>query len=440
MPLISRAITSDQFAAVGEVTKNLGFDSNFQSRTASVRHAWLDDPKFDNTIREVLPDFLEYVIPVEFIIDGPVGFPVSELTSVSDAIAKTYGLMEAARINFAQVVAVNQGRVERHDYAYLHGNLRATSRLRDGSLRTGFLAICREGVAIVGLQTQWEPSSQIQNGGSPLEELMPDGTLSFPFVRNYVRFDDIEDIRTSEMCRVDGLVTLLHALNPRPHSINWMKTPINWVNMQFGENGQFMQEFADVFMEVSGEYGPKRLLDRDRPPTARLKSFQLWDEVNSLPSPLENLLAIAQRFTSNVDTLGAFSRELYFGSVFNQIFNGLPSSGGPGFTENGAYRAALFNSSLVLSIQSKQTGLTWSVQSNFNEIDAAVDLLLHMCESARSNHLSTASTAGSSQLQPTFEQQPQLDFVDQIERLVALHERGLLTDEEFLSAKRRLIN
>ena len=398
-------------------------------------------------LREVLPDFLEYVIPVQFLIDGPVGFPVSELTSVPDAIAKTYGLMETARINFAQAVATNGNGAGRHDYAYLHGNLRGTSRLSDGSLRAGFLAVCREGVAVIGLQNQWEPQSKLnyfgrgpvreENLGLALEALMPEGTLCSPFVRTYVRLDEIEDIRTSEMCRVDGLVALLYVLNPRPYAINWMKT-------QFGEEGQFIQEFADVFVEISGEYGPERnvsrFVERDPSPSARLKSFQLWDEVNSLPSPIENFLTIAQRFSSNVESLGAFAHRLYDNAVFHYILNGLPSSGGPGFTENGGFRAALFSSSLVLTIQSKQAGLTWAVQSSFNEIDTAVDLLKHMCESSRNNRSSTTFTGDSSQAQPTFEQNTQLDLVDQIERLVALHERGLLTDEEFLSAKRRLIN
>jgi hypothetical protein len=445
MPPISRPITIDQFAAVGETAERLGFDCNFQSRTANVRHEWLADPRFDTTIREMLPDFLEYVIPVEFIIDGPVGFPISELSSVPDAIAKTYELMETARINFAQAVATNGNGAGRHDYAYLHGNLRGTSRLRDGSLRAGFLAVCREGVAVIGLQTEWEPQSETnQYGyrltnhlGLALEELMPDGTICFPFVRTYVRFDEIEDVRTSEMCRVDGLVALLYVLNPRPYAVNWMKT-------QFSENGEFIREFADVFMEVSGEYEPerneKRFLERDRAPSERLKSFQLWDEVNSLPSPLENFLTIAQRFNSNVDFLRAFARQLYDNAVLHYIFNGLPNSGGPGFAEDGGYRAALFSSSLVLTIQSKQTGLTWAVQSSFNEIDAAIDLLKHMCESSRNNYSSATFVGDSSQAQSTFDQNTQLDLVDQIERLVALHERGLLTDEEFLSAKRRLIN
>ena len=445
MPPISRVITIDQFAAVGEAAQGLGFDCNFQSRTANVRHEWLDDPRFDATIREMLPDFLEYVIPVEFVIDGPVGFPASELTSVPHAIAKTYELMETARINFAQAVATNGNGAGRHDYAYLHGNLRGTSRLSDGSLRTGFLAVCREGVAVIGLQTQWEPQSETnQYGyrltnhlGLALEELMPDGTISFPFVRTYVRFDEIEDVRTSEMCRVDGLVALLYVLNPRPYAVNWMK-------MQVSENSEVIQEFADVFMEVSGEYEPerneKRFLERDRAPSERLKSFQLWNEVNSLPSPIENFLTIAQRFSSNLDSLGAFAHQLYDNAVLHYIFNGLPSSGGPGFAEDGGYRAALFTSSLVLTIQSKQTGLTWAVQSSFNEIDAAIDLLKHMCESSRNNHSSTNFVGDSSQVQSTVEQNTQLDLVDQIERLVALHERGLLTEEEFLSAKRRLIN
>ena len=445
MSQISRAITIDQFAAVGEGAQSLGFDCNFQSRTANVRHEWLDDPGFDTMIREVLPDFLEYIVPIEFTIDGPVGFPVSELSSVPDAIAKTYGLMETARINLAQAVAADQIGAERYDYAYLHGNLRGTSRLSDGSLRVGFLAVCREGVAVIGLQTQWEPRGR-QNPLGPImaenslasviEELLPEGTLCFPFVRTYIRFDEIEDIRTSEMCRVDGLVALLYALNPRPGVIDWMKT-------QFGENSQFIQEFADVFMEVSGGYRPEGtggLLRRPPNSSERLKRSCLWDEVNLWPSPLENFLTIAQRFSSNIEALRAFARSLYGDAVFYCIFNGLPSSGGPGFAEDGGYRAALFSSSLVLTIQSKQTGLTWAVQSSFNEIDAAIDLLKHMCESSRNNHSSTNFVGDSSQVQSTFEQNTQLDLVDQIERLVALHEKGLLTDEEFLSAKRRLIN
>ena len=444
MSPISRAITIDQFAAVGEVAQSLGFDCNFQSRTANVRHEWLDDPRFDTTIRELLPDFFEYLIPIEFTIDGPVGFPISELSSVPDAIAKTYGLMETARINFAQAVAADPNGAERYDYAYLHGNIRGTSRLSDGSLRAGFLAVCREGVAVIGLQTQWEPRGR-QNPhvmmteislASVLEDLMPEGTTCFPFLRTYIRFDEIEDIRTSEMCRVDGLVALLYALNPRPNVIDWMKT-------QFGENSQFIQEFADVFMEVSGEYRPEGtggFLRRPPNSSERLKRYCLWDDVNSWPSSLENFLTIAHRFTSDVDSLRAFARTFYDNTVFNYIFNGLPSSAGPGFAENGGYRAALFNSSLVLTVQSKQTGLTWAVQSSFNEIDAAVDLLKHMCEESRNNRSSTTFAGDSSQVQSTFEQNSQLDLVDQIERLVALHERGLLTDEEFLSAKRRLIN
>lgn len=285
-------------------------------------------------------------------------------------------------------------------YAYLNGTLRGTAVQAPGLFRTGILAVCRKGVAVIGLATPTDPGawfaarwdeldrkSKGMSGMSPQElnewfYLKHGDRLDFhrrvqmsippfpyePVLQFYIPFTDFEQLQSFELVRFDGLAALLYA-------------------------AALVQ--ADWLIEESR-----------------------GNEFLTFPALVENMKGTKRTHLMS-KALGLTFPILEYGPYIIT---------GTGTDSDGKSAKSLLNSGLGISIETATQGRKIFIESIFSELDAALSLMMHGIDSAPKSTIESAS-----------KQPATSSIAAELERLLALHQSGALTADEFAAAKAALL-
>ena len=399
-------------SAASDVIRNaekLGFSTDIADRQQLIAHEWSELPNFMPTMQDLVPGTLRQITPVHICTQGFIGFQVDgESDPLIQCVHRTNQLQEQAQLLHAEEIVNGIGLLWRSNYAYFQGTLRATSFMSLGLLRGGFLCVSDLGVGLIGLRPEWCPTLRDDHGVPWLRQPMPPGSISHPFLREFVSFDDLEIFYKKELVRPDGLVCLSYGLEAWD---NWIANELNYRGTRFEESGS-----PDC------------------------------EDLKRRPGQLERFNQVCSRFES----FGSRFSELAlrcFVAMHDQLANGIPSSAGTCIGPDGP-RKVLFNRSLGLAFKSRSSSVIWGVESNYQDIDTAFedirqatsnlsgkplnspapDLPIKKTATPRKPVAKTKSTEASDD-----------DIVTQLERLTTLHNSGMLDDEEFAAAKRRLL-
>jgi hypothetical protein len=409
---------------------SLGFSTNLVPRdsnpypTASLS-GWPES--VEQNMRQAIPDNAEFVIPVHLAPQSFVGFELADFSPLK-ATEHAQHLMETAQVLQNQVCQSAGLPYGRDDYAYLDGTLRPSSFLAwevPGLMRGGLLAVCREGIAIVGLVLHWLPEQYHARG--LLQQIPPAGvTFEFRLI-SYVAYRDMQEVRQVELVRFDGLAALLYGV-------------------MYPSIGQ--QELLGN--EGAGRSGIEYLRCLNRRDTGRdsfpspqkglAKGLRSLSEsvrpgtTGWMPSPMQWFVDLAEYLRAQGLSLSNFVPQLFNQTLYERVIGGWMASGGTGY-ENGNYRRCLFNSALGLVFVNKTNGSKYGVESNFAEIDAALELIQHQISSGLEADAAKEQASASSP-----HEMAQLDVAGQLEKLASLFASGVLTADEFTAAKARVLS
>jgi len=237
---------------------------------------------------------------------------------------------------------------------------------------------------------------------------MPPGSLSHPFLRDFINFDDLENFYKKELVRPDGLVCLSYGIEAWD---NWIANELNYRGARFEESG-------------SPDY----------------------EDLKSRPGQLERFNQACSRFESFGSRFSELAHQCFV-AMHDRLSNGIPSSAGTCIGPDGP-RKVLFNRSLGLAFKSRNSSVIWGVESNYQDIDTAFEDILQATN--KLSEKTSNSPAPDLSVEKTAKPRKSVaktkstkasddDIVTQLERLTTLHNSGMLDDEEFAAAKRRLL-
>jgi len=362
-------------------------------------------PSEYDQIRSILPDYAEFIIPVfwsrtEFVgspaIAGATSLDLARQGLTDIATAAVREGQSAPRPAFA-----GPGYEPYEDWAYLRNSVATCAEQSPGVRRQGFLAICRQSVSVVSLNVDFQPSLDQVNtwGASP-------GQLRDPYwqygallqiqppeygdivVEKTVAYKDMESLKIFELARFDGLALFLR---------------------------------AGTVLSLNGD-----------------RSFQKWqrsveERVSTSPAPIRAIQKLKMWKNEN-----RFQLQNGFYDLFQDLYDlcigyGANVASGPGVDlEKERTNLQLFSSALGVAIESADNGSKIFVESPFQELDTAVELITANQAAGQSESKSTSAAMSGGGAQR--------DLAAELEKLASLRQSGILTEEEFVAAKAAVIN
>ena len=395
-----REITEATFTDVADCTDCLGFSQEIATRGSNSYSNGQLDPSQEEEIRRILSDNAQFIVPVTWSRNEAIGLNVEKSITLTEAIGLGWDiLLQASSHEIANYRNHKTWRNE-PDWdlldSYIHSSLRGTTISSDGFLRQGYLVVCKEGISIVALHTDWTPESELQRKQEglnyqlyDLEEAMmamhrmlpPSSAQYFVKEVTYIPYSEIQNLAQQDVMRLDGFAALMATFS----------------NNRYAPDG-------------SRKFRKAWLADTDREAGHR--------------TPLHKLIDLADEFPNEVVQL--------FEVFEDRISYGLTPVSGTGLTD-GVPTRNLFSWGLVANIVDARRGTGLVVESIFNELDTALALIADLSNSAgqTQSHLKSLSREETS---------PSTDLAVQLQKLSELHASGALTDEEFTNAKKRLLS
>lgn len=370
-----------------EAAKRIGFSVDLADQTFNSYEFGNIHPDHEARIRGLLNDYSEFIIPVLWSNDRFVGHVIPQDGSAVELLKigrrAIYSLCLADGASAPRPSWAGKDAVLFQKDAYLCRVLRGTAFQQDGLFRQGYLAICRAGIAIIGIVTDWRPqldAATVYVFRDPYDQYSillkekPKESANFEFqVLTYLRYAEIEEIERVDLVRFDGLAALLDSCDV------------------YNADKRLKKEF-------------KR---RDMPN---------GDVMSRLPY-MADLAGFAEHVESN------------FWKVNQDLTYGLNAVSGTGIDESGAYRKVLFLRATGLVFVNAINGSRFSVESIFADLDAGLDAMNHLV-SPRNQNMSSRSNAIA---------ETGVSLSDELMKLLALKESGLLSEEEFQAAKSKLL-
>jgi len=370
-----------------DFAKSVGFDIGLAARRPNQDGALT--PGQEQQIRAVLPDYAEFIIPVFWSPSDFVG-------AVADGKQTPH---EQLTLGMEIISAASQFDPRSAPDTYFRYNVSGISLQPQNPVlrRQGFLAVCRESVAVVGAYSDFIPEltygeMKVYHGMTEqLEAILKwklppaDCTIG---LEAHIPFNEIESVNSFELVRFDGLAAFLAAFDRK-------------FSMEMG------RDFAKAL---------KKALKKAENPGSFVSQFSAYSELRA----------------NGPDYVDSFVSASFKNACEFQRF-GVAIANGTGNDDNGLCAQTLFNSALGIVLEGSRSGLKFFAESPFSEIDAAFSLIQHGISSAKSKPVTNAA-------QETVVHHVNTSLADELERLQALHKSGVLTEEEFTAAKTAVLS
>lgn len=433
LPPAAAALSTDDLERLLSAAELVGFDAALRPRGPNLNPGAEISNSQEQFLRSLLPDYAEFFLPISWSQSDWIGtIPPKETKNESavDLVRLGCAEIEKAARRAAQGLPSlkSPAGLKRgltgiwntdgsplgfhitgwtypwedgyEGYAYLNSTIRGTALQAPGLFRTGILAVCRKGVAVIGFTTSTDPGtwfaarwneldrkSKGMSGMSPQESnewwyLKHADPLDFhrrvqmsippfpfePVLQFYIPFTDFEQLQSFELVRFDGLAALL---------------------------------YAAALVQAEWQFESSR-----------------GNEFLTFPALVENM--------KNNKRTHLMSKALDL--TFPILLMGPHVVTGTGTDSGGNPVKSLLNSGLGIAIESSTQGRKVFIESPFSELDAALSLMEHGIE------IAPKSAAESTSRQPASS-----SLASELERLLTLHQSGALTAEEFAAAKAALL-
>ena len=385
----------------------LGFSTICEPRSSNLHPAGQLSTLQEQQISSVLSDYPEFIVPVYLSDIQFLGLANLQGRSPLHLLQEGAKLVETAGWTVGDALGPTKWVARSYeDYAYVDCVLRGTSKLSENLRRQGFLAVCRGGVAIVGISTTHTPPHpdpyNLFKGDThalariAAQKLPPEAEGCKPYLVSFIPYERLEAVRTYELTRFDGLACLFYGFDNRTH------TPSDTLGRDIFEKQK--RALSKAKLKLRFPYGGTERLIR---------------EFNQLACHFADLVI------SN------------FNQACRRVEHGISVASGTGLGIDGEPRRILFSSALGIELESGIGGSSWFVESPFTELEAALDLVRHYVSGAP-----TTVSASVPHTSPTSEpanETEQQSTTEQLERLSSLYSSGMLSEAEFAAAKARLL-
>jgi hypothetical protein len=392
-------ISDDELSQLVKVAQSLGFGTSVAERDSLVIGQPAVVPEIEDEVRRSIQDNAQFIVPVTWSARDSIGLRLPDVGSVEETMkVGLLALIEASAQEVAQwgydpkLGVMPWAALD----AYLHSAVRATAQHQDGMLRQGFLAACLNGVALIGLSSNWSPEWAFEQERESLFYLrdrwdivrwirrkLPPPNVIFSFNEiAYIPYQQIQDVKVAELLRLDGLAAFIAGFEPG--------------NQPFGfgsREGKAWSKLSSARREVHTPFGK---------------------EVEAAAQFPEIVRGAFQKVNQEIVSYGVSQA------------SGVPIRDGQAVQQ-------LFSKGLSASFVDARNGTGFMVESVFSELDAAIALISDL----RSQ--TSVGTPSASQNQPVKSDAPTPDLASQLQKIAELHASGLLTDEEFRDAKMKLL-
>jgi len=394
--------SDDELQSLLAVAEALNFKVDLTPRVAN-KHpkGQLTSVEYDQ-VRNILGDYAEFIIPVFWSRTEFVG-------SVASPGASSLDLARLGHTEFA-TAALREGQAAprpswaKHNYepfeswAYVRNSVSGCAEQSPGLRRQGFLAVCRKSVSVVSLNVDFQPTLDHVNtwGVTPSQLRDPHwqhvalagvrppeyGSIT---VEKVIAYNEIENVNTFNLARFDGLAAFLQAWN---------------------------------LIQLDGD-----------------KHFRKWqqgvnEQLSTFPAPIMEIVKLGIWMNAIPESVLDYFPPL-FQDVCESLTYGANVANGTGVDEQGQHCAHLFSSALGVAIESAVDGTKVFVESPFQELDTAVELINANREAVPKEAVSqSAQMSGGG---------AKRDLAAELEKLASLRQAGILSDEEFTAAKAAVI-
>lgn len=416
------SLTNQEISAFLESASQIGFSTKLQSREPNRHPQGMLNEIQEQQVRSVLTDFPEYIIPVFWSERTFIGQPYAGVeSSEGDLLAAGYKVITeagtraggqlppysvaaesntfASRLSKRLTDLTNQSNTQKRfpyvgnylGLAYVDGTIRGTS-LQDGIVpgprRQGWLAICRSSIVLVGFWTDV----------TPIEAWFQ----TFP--------DDNSIYTHDERTQFVNLVRIIPNDVDRCQLYVVAALPFSQIERTEATELIRYDGLAALLYSLHQLYW--------QAPSEISVALGKNEDIRCFPSVVRGLREMGQMSLINSALEDAFLRIEYGACVAN----------GTGRNVDGSPVKTLWNSALGLAIQSGVDGRFFFVESNFSDLDTALSLI----------EAETSTTPTPARPQTTTSTNAQ-SLSDDVERLAALFQAGVLTDQEFAAAKAAVI-
>lgn len=375
--------------------------------------------EFDEHIREATNDSLELIVPITWSLDSFLGFPQPRDVDLERWIETAHVIIESEALHEAQRVSSAEDPCIRAPYAFVDGVMRCSALNESDYQRHGFLAICQSGIALIGTKLNWSPlpisslHTSTTNGPAlhpstssqhrHLYTQLPIGNPDYSYqVLEYIPYNELENLISTELVRFDGLATLLYT-----------------TQSDYALRDANYRKFVEDYI---GKPLPPELF-----PGAMLPLYFPRNPLGDVDCT-ELLFAATDSSEHYYD----FFKNCFIHELSERVCAGWMPVVGTGMTPDRDFKMSAFNSALGIQFVSKYTKRTLHIESIFSELDFVFETIT----SRVSNASSSVRIEKIAKEEKTANSQ---DFVDQLKQLSILRESGALTEAEFSAAKARLL-
>jgi len=386
---------SDFVAQVEHLAKLFEVPTDVVPRIANQHPGGQLNPHQEQQIRSILPDYAEFIVPVFWSKTEFVGIPLdSNLSNVK--------LLAVGEQMISQ--SADSEQFDR----YLRSVVSGIALQAPGLRRQGYFVIGRKGISIVGAVSNFVPEltqSELnvfrdpEHRESLLYWRMPPDECGIDVVV-HVPYSDVGDIEALELCRFDGLAAFISACS--------------WAS-RFDPQGIFPNLYKKLIKRH------EKIYFQNRKKNGFHGSHLVYreDVESMILLQNEDPFTVGQYFHEKLEyRLGYFTER------------GLSLASGTGLTESGR-RRCLLNAALGVVVRDSRNGLKYFIESPFSELDLALSIL--------PNVMNRVDETPESQTQQVSESAPDASFAAEVRKLNELRAEGLLTDEEFATAKSALL-
>ena len=383
---------SDTVARIHHLASLIDVPTDVVPRIANSHPAGKLSPQQEQTIRAVIPDNAEFIVPVFWSQSEFVGIPRDstssniELTAVGERLIASIGRYDAPD-------------------RYLRSVVSGVALQAEGVRRQGYFVIGRNGISIVGAFCDFVPRltqadlSVFRDPESQTDvlywRLPPDG-CGIQLV-THIPFSEIDDVDTIELCRFDGLAAFLAATSNSSRTIRISERDVN-------------KKLDKRQSKIEREIRKKELA-----------GGLFWSRIETMIQlHSEDPEVVGRYFTYS------FQRALI---AFSEL--GLNVATGTGLVEPVTRRQCLLNSAIGVALRDSRNGLKYFLESPFSELDLALSIL--------PNAMSGAEKTPEPPTHQISNSAPDDSFTAEVRKLNELRKEGLLTDDEFIAAKSALL-
>lgn len=374
------------------------------------------DPGIEHQLRNQIQDEVEIIIPVTWSLESFLGFQRPDNLDLERAIETAHVFIESHALETAESITTSDDPCFRAPYAYVDMILRCSALNETGYQRHGFLAVCKNGVALIGNHLDWTPSqitSVISGQNAPQASLsqqhrhlytqMPIGNPGYQStVLEYIGYKDLPQVLHHELIRFDGFATLLYATQ--------------------GDYALQNENYRSLIENYLGKPLPPLLH-----PGAVLPTYFPRNPLGDIDCAELFILAL-----ETSDSYYDFFRSCFAHEVSDRLCAGWMPVVGPGMTSDNLIKLSSFGSSLGLELVTSTPDHHIYVESIFSELDDVLRMIKERVETSHQPKLNESP-------QQRENLNPPSGLVEQLQRLTMLRDSGALTDEEFTSAKAQIL-